>query len=343
MDEILPPFKKKTRLRYRVAVIGGGSWATAIVKILSANLEHIHWWVREEEIVEGVSKYGHNPKYLSSTFINPKDVKISNDLRQVVAKADYVIVVTPSAFLQKTLEPLHKSRLNKKKIITAVKGIIPETLQFITDYLHTEFAIPMSSIAMISGPSHAEEIAQEKFTFLTAASENQELAADVAKMFTNRYVRASVSKDIKGAELAVIMKNIYALGAGIDSGLGYGDNFIAAYIANGVKEMKNFVNKVFPSDHCLDDSVYLGDLLVTAYSRYSRNRMFGNMIGHGLSVRVAQLEMSMVAEGYYAVKCIHEMNKTFQADIPIAETIYGILYENNNVSSEMKRIAEYYI
>ena len=176
-------------------------------------------------------------KYLSSTFINPKDVKISNDLRQVVAKADYVIVVTPSAFLQRTLEPLHKSRLNKKKIITAVKGIIPETLQFITEYLHTEFAIPMSNIAMISGPSHAEEIAQEKFTFLTAASENQELAADVAKMFTNRYVRASVSKDIKGAELAVIMKNIYALGAGIYSGLGYGDNFIAAYIAARVRPL----------------------------------------------------------------------------------------------------------
>ena len=343
MEEPITPFRKKTRLRYRVAVIGGGSWATAIIKILSANLEHIHWWVREEEIVEGVNKYGHNPKYLSSTFINPKDVKVSNDLRHVVAKADYVIIVTPSAFLQKTLEPLKKSRLNNKKIITAVKGIIPEKMQFITDYLHDEFKIPMSNMAMISGPSHAEEIAQEKFTFLTAASVNQELAQNVAKMFTNRYVRASVSSDIKGAELAVVMKNIYALGAGVYSGLGYGDNFIAAYIANGVREMKNFVRKVFPGERCLDDSVYLGDLLVTAYSRYSRNRMFGNMIGHGLSVRVAQLEMSQISEGYYAVKCIHEMNKNFQAHIPIAETIYGILYEGNNVSSEMKRIAEFFI
>ena len=215
MEEPITPFRKKTRLRYRVAVIGGGSWATAIIKILSANLEHIHWWVREEEIVEGVNKYGHNPKYLSSTFINPKDVKVSNDLRHVVAKADYVVIVTPSAFLQKTLEPLKKSRLNNKKIITAVKGIIPEKMQFITDYLHDEFKIPMSNMAMISGPSHAEEIAQEKFTFLTAASENQELAQNVAKMFTNRYVRASVSADIKGAELAVVMKNIDALGAGV--------------------------------------------------------------------------------------------------------------------------------
>lgn len=343
MEDVLPPLRKKSRLRYRVAVIGGGSWATAIVKILTPNLEHIHWWVREDDIVEGIQQNGHNPRYLSSTFINPKDVKISTDLRKIVAKSDYVIIVTPSAFLQKTLEPLKKSKLNRKKIITAVKGIIPETMQLITDYLRTEFDVPLHNIAIISGPSHAEEIAQEKFTFLTAASTNNELAEVVAKMFTNRYVRASVSNDILGAELAVVMKNIYALGAGIYSGLGYGDNFIAAYIANSVKEMKHFVEQLYPGERNLDNSVYLGDLLVTSYSRYSRNRMFGNMIGHGLSVRVAQLEMSMVAEGYYAARCVHEINKLHNAAIPIAETIYGILYEGNNVSSEMKRIAEYYI
>lgn len=343
MEDILPPLRKKSRLRYRVAVIGGGSWATAIVKILTPNLEHIHWWVREDDIVEGIQQNGHNPRYFSSTFINPKDVKISTDLRKIVAKSDYVIIVTPSAFLQKTLEPLKKSKLNRKKIITAVKGIIPETMQLITDYLRTEFDVPLHNIAIISGPSHAEEIAQEKFTFLTAASTNNELAEVVAKMFTNRYVRASVSNDILGAELAVVMKNIYALGAGIYSGLGYGDNFIAAYIANSVKEMKHFVEQLYPGERNLDNSVYLGDLLVTSYSRYSRNRMFGNMIGHGLSVRVAQLEMSMVAEGYYAARCVHEINKLHNAAIPIAETIYGILYEGNNVSSEMKRIAEYYI
>lgn len=342
-ENLMPIRRKKTRLRYRVAVIGGGSWATAIVKILSPNLEHIHWWVREEDIVEGINKFGHNPRYLSSTFINPKDVKVSTNLKEIVNKADYVIIVTPSAFLQKTLEPLKKSKLNKKKIITAVKGIIPETMQLITEYLRTEFNVPASNLAMISGPSHAEEIAQEKFTFLTAASINRELAEVVAKMFTNRYVRASVSNDIMGAEMAVVMKNIYALGAGVYSGLGYGDNFIAAYIANSVKEMKHFVSELYPGERTLDDSVYLGDLLVTAYSRFSRNRTFGNMIGHGLSVRVAQLEMSMVAEGYYACRCIHEMNKKYNVDIPIAETIYGILYEGNNVSSEMKRIAEYYI
>lgn len=341
---LAPARRKKTRLRYRVAVIGGGSWATAIVKILSANLEHIHWWVREEEIVKGVSTYGHNPLYLSQVYINPKDVKISTDLRQVVAKSDYVILVTPSAFLNKTLEPLKKSRLNRKKIINAVKGIVPETMQVITDYLKTEFNVPASNLAIISGPSHAEEVAQEKFTFLTAASESEELATIVAKFFTNRYVRASVSRDIMGAEMAIVLKNIYALGAGIYSGLGYGDNFIAAYIANCLKEMKRFVTQVYPDEQRhISDAVYLGDLLVTAYSRYSRNRTFGNMIGHGLSVRVARLEMNMIAEGYFSCRCIHEMNKEFHADIPIVETIYGILYENNNVSSEMKRIAEHFV
>ena len=196
---------------------------------------------------------------------------------------------------------------------------------------------------MISGPSHAEEIAQEKYTFLTAVSENEDLAHTVAKMFANRYVHTTTSSDMLGTEIAIVMKNIYALGAGIYSGLGYGDNFLAAYIANCVNEMKNFVESMYPGKRNLNDSVYLGDLLVTAYSRYSRNRLFGNMIGHGLSVRVAQLEMNMVAEGYYACRCVHEINKKTNFNIPIAETIYGILYEAKNVNSEMKKLAESYI
>lgn len=331
-------------MRYRVAVIGGGSWATAIIKILTDNLEHIHWWVREEEIVEGITKFGHNPLYLSSVYINPADVNISTNLRKVVARADYVIIVSPSAFLHKTLAPLKKSKLNKKKIINAVKGIVPETMQLITDYLVSEFNVPMSNLSLISGPSHAEEIARERVTYLTVASENTELSETVAKFFSNRYVRTIISNDIMGAETAIVLKNIYALGAGIYSGLGYGDNFLAAYIANCLKEMEKFVTELYPNaERKISDSVYLGDLLVTAYSSFSRNRMFGNMIGHGLSVRIAQLEMNMIAEGYYACRCIHEINKIYDVYIPIAETIYGILYEGHNVESEMKRISEHFI
>ena len=339
----LPLRKKKHKLRYRVAVIGGGSWATAIIKILAGNLEHIHWWVREEEIVEGITKFGHNPLYLSSAYIDSSNINISTDIRKIVSRADYVIIVSPSAFLHKTLSPLKKSMLGKKKIINAVKGIIPETMQLITDYLKSEFRVPASNLAIISGPSHAEEIAREKVTYLTAASENIDLAETVVKIFSNRYVRTVVSKDILGVELAVVLKNIYALGAGIYSGLGYGDNFIAAYMANCVKEMKKFVTEVCPGERELSDSVYLGDMLVTAYSSFSRNRQFGTMIGHGLSVRIAQLEMKMIAEGYYASRCIHELNKTYDIYIPIAEAIYGILYEGNSVDSEMKRIANNFV
>jgi len=338
------PRSKKTRLRYRVAVLGGGSWATAIIKIISSNLEHIYWWMRSEEAAADIAKYGHNPKYLSSVFINPEEVKVGTDIKQIVSKSDYVIIVTPSAYLHQSLQPLKRSQLHKKKIILAVKGIVPETMQLISDYMQSEFKVPLENLSIISGPSHAEEIAKEKFTYLTAASVNQELAETVAKFFTNRYCRASVSNDVMGAELAIVLKNIYALGAGIYSGLGYGDNFIAAYVANCVKEMKYFVEQVYPNaDRHISDSVYLGDLLVTAYSTYSRNRLFGIMIGHGLSVRVSLLELRMVSEGYTACRCVHEINKNYNAHIPIVETIYGILYENNNVSSEMKRIAEHFV
>lgn len=335
--------RKKSRFGYRVAVIGGGSWATAIVKILSSNLKHIHWWVRETEIEESVNKFGHNPLYLSSVEINPKDVKVTTNIKRAVAKADYVVIVTPSAFLADTLSSLSKAHLRKKKIVTAVKGIVPETMQLITDFLKVKFDIPIQNMALITGPSHAEEIAQERFTFLTAASINQELAETVAKLFSNRYVRTSVSLDIMGIELAVVLKNIYALGAGIYNGLGLGDNFLAAYIANCVKEMKNFVQELYPDDaRRISESVYLGDLLVTCYSQYSRNRMFGKMIGQGLTPKVAQLEMKMIAEGFYSCRCIHEINKQYNVSIPIVETIYGILYEGNPVQPEMKRIAEHF-
>lgn len=338
------PRSKKTRLRYRVAVLGGGSWATAIIKIITSNLEHIYWWMRSEEAAAEIAKYGHNPKYLSSVFINPEEVKVGTGIKQIVSKSDYVIIVTPSAYLHQSLQPLKRSQLHKKKIILAVKGIVPETMQLISDYMQSEFKVPLENLSIISGPSHAEEIAKEKFTYLTAASVNQELAETVAKFFTNRYCRTSVSNDVMGAELAIVLKNIYALGAGIYSGLGYGDNFIAAYVANCVKEMKYFVDQVYPNaDRHISDSVYLGDLLVTAYSTYSRNRLFGIMIGHGLSVRVSLLELRMVSEGYTACRCVHEINKKYNAHIPIVETIYGILYENNNVSSEMKRIAEHFV
>lgn len=338
------PKRRKGKMRYRVGIIGGGSWATAIAKILSENLKHINWWVREPEIEEGISKYGHNPLYLSSVHFNHGDVKMNHNLKYVITKSDYIVIVTPSAFLYETFSTLPKGVFKRKKIISAVKGIIPETNQLITDYFREHFEVPLSNMSLISGPSHAEEIAQERLTFLTAASANPELAELVAKFFKSRYVRTTTSNDMMGIELSVVLKNIYALGAGIYSGLGFGDNFLAAYIANCVKEADGFVNHLYPkADRNGSLSVYLGDLLVTCYSPHSRNRLFGKMIGQGFSVRTAQIEMQMIAEGYYALHCIHQLSKQVEYSLPIVETLHGILYDRNSVAVEMNRMAEHFL
>lgn len=338
------PRRRKGKLRYRVGIIGGGSWATAIAKILSENLKHINWWVREPEIEEGISKYGNNPLYLSSVHFNHGDVNMNRNLKYVISKSDYIVIVTPSAFLYETFSTLPKTVFKKKKIISAVKGIIPETNQLITDYFREYFEVPLSNMSLISGPSHAEEIAQERLTFLTAASANPELAELVAKFFKTRYVRTTTSNDMMGIELSVTLKNIYALGAGIYSGLGFGDNFLAAYIANCVKEVDGFVNHLYPNTNRYSSiSVYLGDLLVTCYSSHSRNRLFGKMIGQGFSVRTAQIEMQMIAEGYYATHCIYRLCKQVDYPLPIVETLHGILYDRNSVSIEMNRMTEHFI
>ena len=338
------PKRRRGKMKYRVGIIGGGSWATAIAKILSENLKHINWWVREPEIEEGITKYGNNPLYLSSVRFKHGDVKMNRNLKYVISNSDYIVIVTPSAFLHETFSSLSKGVFKRKKIISAVKGIIPETNQLITEYFREQFGVPLSNMSLISGPSHAEEIAQERLTFLTAASANPELAELVTKFFKTRYVRTTTSSDMMGIELSVTLKNIYALGAGIYSGLGFGDNFLAAYIANCVKEADGFVNRLYPNpDRYSSLSVYLGDMLVTCYSPHSRNRLFGKMIGQGFSVRTAQIEMQMIAEGYYAAHCIYQLSKQVDYPLPIVETLHGILYDRNPVSVEMNRMAEHFI
>ncbi len=324
----------------KIGVLGSGSWATAIVKILTTNVHPIYWWIWEEDIAESVSQTGYNTKYLSSTKIDHKRVKIYTDIKKVVSKCDYIILVIPAAFVDKSLQKLPKEIFKGKKIISAVKGIIPEKMKIVADYLHENFEIDINDIGIISGPSHAEEIASEKLTYLTSASQNEELARVVASMFKCKYVITNTSDDIYGTEYAAVLKNIYALACGIYKGMGYGDNFLAAFIANCAKEMKHFINVIYPVDRTLYDSVYLGDLLVTAYSQYSRNRTFGNMIGQGYSVSTVQLEMNMVAEGYYATYCIYQMNKELNASIPIIDAVYRILYEGKPQELELRKLCD---
>lgn len=319
----------------RVAVFGSGSWGTAIVKILSNNTKRINWWIREDEIIENIRNYHHNHLYLSSVELTPENLELSNDIREVVAASDILIFAIPAAFLNESLNGLAPDDFKNKLIVSAIKGIVPEYNVIIADYFMNRFNVSYNNFAVVSGPSHAEEIALEKLTYLTAASQNNELGEKLAQLFRCRYVMTSVSDDIFGTEYSSVLKNIIAIANGICIGLGYGDNFQAVLISNAIQEIKRFVDVVHPIDRDIKSSVYLGDLMVTAYSQFSRNRNFGNMIGKGYSVKFAMLEMKMIAEGYYAVKCIWEINKKYNVHMPITEAVYNILYKGNSPAGEI--------
>ena len=324
----------------RVAVFGSGSWGTAIVKILSNNVSQINWWIREPEIIENLKNYKRNPIYLSSVEFNPEKLFLSSDIKEIINNSDYLVFAIPSAFLSDSLKDITIDDMKGKTIISAIKGIVPAHNKIIADFFNQDFKIPFSNIVVVSGPSHAEEIALEKLTYLTVASQNQTLANEVSKLFNNRYLRTSVSDDIFGTEYSSVIKNIIAIANGICIGLDYGDNFQAVLISNAIQEIKRFVDAVHPIDRDIKSSVYLGDLMVTAYSQFSRNRTFGNMIGKGYSVKFAQLEMKMIAEGYYATKCVWEINKEYNVYMPITEAVYNILYEGRSPAREIYLLTE---
>jgi glycerol-3-phosphate dehydrogenase (NAD(P)+) len=324
----------------RVAVIGGGSWATAIVKMLCDAKHEVRWWMRDELAIDNIRKYGHNLNYLRSAEIKINPDHVSSDLNKVIDEVDCLIFAVPAAFLHTTLSAVNPEVFKSKYIVSAIKGIVPEYNLIIGDYFREIYQVPIDQILVISGPCHAEEVALEKLSYLTIACENQENAETFASMLNTRYIKTITSDDIYGTEYAAVLKNIYAIASGICHGLHYGDNFQAVLISNASREMDAFLAAVHPINRDIKESAYLGDLLVTAYSQFSRNRTFGNMIGKGYSVKSAQFEMGMIAEGYYAVKCIHEINKQLKANIPICRTVYGILYENISPLIEMKLLSE---
>lgn len=310
-----------------VAVIGGGSWATAIVKILSEKDIKIRWWLRNAGDVAYIQNYGHNPHYLSDVQINLRKVKVYSDIVKTLSKATYVILAVPAAFIQQALQPVSATHLAQKIVVSAIKGMIPEQNLLVTDWIESKFGVLPEHISVIAGPCHAEEVALEKQSYLTIASKDEAQAAAFARLMTCRFVQASATDDVYGIEYCAVMKNIIALACGITHGLNYGDNFQAVLVSNAMQEIKRFLDHIYPKHRDLSGSAYLGDLLVTAYSQFSRNRTFGNMIGRGYSVKSAQIEMNMIAEGYYAVKSIHEMNAKQGVLMPITEAVYQILYE----------------
>ena len=314
---------------HQIAVIGGGSWATALVKILSEQSgNQVRWWLRSQADIDHIRTYHHNPRYLSDVFHSPKKVKVCGRIKDAIRHADYVVLAVPAAFVQEPMTGLKPTDFSGKRIVSAIKGMIPDENLLVTDWMEEKVQhVPLDNICVIAGPCHAEEVALEKQSYLTIASTNPDCAADFAKIITCRYVTAHPLSDLYGVEYAAVMKNIVALACGITHGLGYGDNFQAVMVSNAMQEIRRFVTAVDPREREMSASAYLGDLLVTAYSQFSRNRLFGNMIGRGYSVKAAQLEMKMIAEGYYATKSIHTMNEKYQVAMPITDAVYRILYE----------------
>lgn len=323
----------------KIAILGGGTWATALAKIMLNHEKHIHWYMRRPDQIEDFKKTGHNPSYLSTVEFNLDRITFYSDITKIVEESDTLILAVPSPFLKSHLEKL-EVKINDKFIISAIKGIIPPENLLVTDYLMQYYGVPAENIAVIAGPCHAEEIALERLTYPTIGCENIEKAKAIAKIFNNRFVRASVSDDVTGIELGAVLKNVYAIASGICHGLKYGDNFQAVLVCNAVSEMERFTKVLAPNQRNIQDSAYLGDLLVTCYSSFSRNRTFGSMIGKGYSVKAAQIEMEMIAEGYYGTKCVMEMKDKYDVSTPIADMVYRILYENSPARQEMKTLRE---
>ena len=325
----------------RFAVIGSGSWATALVKMLLETQARLSWFVREKDMIEHIMLHRHNPLYLQAARLDAERLDMSDDINKVIAGADVLIFCIPSAYFLLEVEALTAS-LSDKFIVTAIKGMVPEKNITITEYFNRKYKIPYDNMGVVSGPCHAEEAAMERLSYLTLTCKRIETATTLAKAFACDYIKTSASTDIYGLEYAVVLKNIYAVAAGLCHSMGYGDNFSSVLITSAYHEMTDFLNKTHPDkNRDTARAAFLGDLLVTCYSQFSRNRTFGGMLGKGYSVRTAQLEMNMVAEGYYATRCIHELNKKYKVFMPVAQAMYAILYENKNPRMTIQKLTDW--
>ena len=323
----------------KIGVLGGGSWATSIIKMLCENIESVNWWMRNEEVINHIKTYGHNPNYISDADLKKEKLELSSNINEVVKNSDYIVLAIPSAFLKETLKKLNIP-LKDKVVISAIKGIVPENNTIVGDFLHNQYDVSYQNIGVVTGPCHAEEVALERLSYLTVACGDKDKAEFFANSISGRYIKTTVSDDIYGTEYAAVLKNVIALASGICHGLGYGDNFQAVLVSNAIREIKRFVDAVHPIKRDIKESAYLGDLLVTAYSQFSRNRAFGEMIGRGYSIDSAQLQLKMIAEGYYSVKCIAEINERVRVNMPITEAVYNILYEEKSAKKQIKLLTD---
>ncbi|MDV7186584.1 NAD(P)H-dependent glycerol-3-phosphate dehydrogenase [Lutibacter sp. TH_r2] len=323
----------------KIAVLGGGSWATAIVKMLCENVEEVGWYMRNQDAVDYILENQHNPNYISSAQFNLDQLRLTSSINKMIEYADILIFAIPSAFLKSELDKVSID-FSDKIIFSAIKGIVPETGLIVGEHFNKMYNVPFENIGVISGPCHAEEVAMERLSYLTIACRDMKKAQQLGEYLSSNYIKTKISDDIIGTEYAAMLKNIFAIAAGMAHGLGYGDNFQAVLISNSIREMKRFIRKVHKMKRNINNSAYLGDLLVTGYSTFSRNRMFGNMIGKGYTVKSAMMEMSMIAEGYYATKSAYILNEKNKAKTPIIDAVYAILYQNKNPKTVFKKLTD---
>ena len=326
----------------KICILGGGTWGTALAKMVLMNQKHINWFIRRDEQIEGFYKLGHNPNYLTNVKFNLAQITFYSNIEKAIKDSDTLIIAIPSPYVKQYFRRVWNSTFRGKFVVSALKGIIPNDNMVMSEFLADSFKIPLENIGVLSGPCHAEEVALERLSFLTVSSMDEVKAKLLAEGISSRILKTSISNDVVGMELASVLKNIYAIAAGICQGLLYGDNFQAVLMSNCAKEMARFLDGVVPMERNITEQQYLGDMLVTGYSQFSRNRTLGTMIGKGYSVRTAQLEMEMIAEGYYGAKCIYELNNRFKVDIPIAQTVYQILYEKLQPLKAIKKLIGYF-
>ncbi len=323
----------------QIAVIGGGSWATAIAKMVLERVGHLNWYIRRADTIEEFRRAEHNPHYLTGVHFDVSRITFSADLNETVRASDTLIFVTPSPYLKNHLRRL-KVRISDKFVVTAIKGIVPDENLVCSEYFRQAYNVPDENLAVLGGPSHAEEVALDRLTYLTVGCADTAKARALADLLSSSYIKTKTASDVIGIEYASVLKNVYAIAAGICNGLKYGDNFQSVLLANAVQEMSRFLRAVYPIERNVYDSVYLGDLLVTSYSNFSRNRVFGTMIGKGYSVKSAQIEMEMIAEGYYGTKCMKDINRHFHVNMPILDAVYNILYERISPAIEIKLLTD---
>lgn len=323
----------------KIAVLGGGSWATAIAKIALVNSSEINWYMRRQDQIDEFIRLSKNPSYLTGVKFDTDRINFTSNINHLVATSDILIFATPSPFLKQHLKKL-KRKLEKKMVVSAIKGIVPDENMIVSDYFEEYYHVAKDNMMVLAGPCHAEEVALERLSYLTIGCSDRNKARMLAQRFTTSFIHTSISDDILGIEYSSVMKNIYSIAAGICHGLKYGDNFQAVLISNAIQEISRFCNAVNPMHRDTNEPAYLGDLLVTAYSNFSRNRLFGTMIGKGYSVKTAQMEMEMIAEGYYATKCIHEINEKYQIEMPIVDAVYEILYNRSSPILEIRRLTD---